>query len=283
MPTLLKTWLQGACKLSLPPLAPRAPIACFAALNALAFSPLALAQPADDDAWHFSVGIGAASQPKFPGSSETRLGAVPTFTASKGRLQLGALPGAGASLGVGYTVLEEGPWRLGVGVGTSLEKPRAANDSATLLGLGDIEQTTLGTVSGSYAIGAATASATIIGDIGGHQQGTQALLDIAFKARPMDKWLVSAGPGITLMDSQYAQTYYGVTPAQSASSGVASYTASAGVSAVRFGAGAEYELTREWRLGARYSASKLQGDAATSPMAEKNTQTSVGLFANYRF
>ena len=104
MPNLLKTWLQGACKLSLPPLAPRAPIACFAALIALAFSPLALAQPADDDAWHFSVGIGAASQPKFPGSSETRLDAIPTFSASKGRLHLGALPGAGASLGVGYTV-----------------------------------------------------------------------------------------------------------------------------------------------------------------------------------
>lgn len=283
MPTLLNTWLQGACKLSLPPLAPRAPIAVFAALNALTFSPLALAQPADDDAWHFSVGIGAASQPKFSGSSETRLDAVPTFTASKGRLQLGALPGAGTSLGVGYTVLEEGPWRLGVGMGISLEKPRAANDSATLLGLGDVEQTTLGTVSGSYAIGAATASATIIGDIGGHQQGTQALLDIAFKARPMDKWLVSAGPGITLMDSQYAQTYYGVTPAQSASSAAASYNASAGVSAVRFGAGAEYELTREWRLGARYSASKLQGDAAASPMAEKDTQNTFGLFANYRF
>jgi outer membrane scaffolding protein for murein synthesis (MipA/OmpV family) len=29
--------------------------------------------------------------------------------------------------------------------------------------------------------------------------------------------------------------------------------------------------------------SKLQGDAATSPMAEKDTQTSFGLFANYRF
>lgn len=252
-------------------------------MNALAFSPLALAQPADDDVWQFSVGIGAASQPKYPGSSETRLDAMPAFTASKGRLHLGALPGAGASLGVAYTVFEEGPWRLGVGVGTNLEKPRAANDSATLMRLGDIEQTALGSFSGSYAVGAATASATLIGDIGGRQQGKQALLDITFKARPMDKWLVSAGPGITLMDQQYAQANYGVTAAQSVISGATVFNASAGVNALRFGAGAEYELTHEWRLSARYSASKLQGDAASSPMAEKDTQTSFGLFANYRF
>ncbi len=259
------------------------PIVFPVALISMSVSPWVLAQPVDDDAWHGSVGMGVVSQPRYPGSSETRAGAMPTFGVTKGRLQLGALPGAGASLGVGYTLLQEGPWRLGLGVGTSLGKPRTANDGAALSGLGEIPNTTLGTVSGSYTQGAVTASASILSDLGGNQQGTRALLDLAFKARPMDKLVLTAGPGITLMNSQYAQTYYGVTAAQSAGSGYSTYKASAGVNALRFGASAEYHLTRDWSLGARLNLSRLQGDAANSPTAEKGTQASYGMFANYRF
>jgi outer membrane protein len=99
----------------------------------------------------------------------------------------------------------------------------------------------------------------------------------------MEKWVLSAGPGMTLMDGQYAQTYYGVTAAQSASSGYGTYKAAAGINALRFGASANYEISREWSLGAKLSVSKLQGDAANSPTVKNGAQTSYGLFANYRF
>jgi outer membrane protein len=138
-------------------------------------------------------------------------------------------------------------------------------------------------LTGSYTEGAVTASASIIGDIGGNQQGTRVLLDVMLKSKPMNKWVFSAGPGITVMDRQYAQTYYGVSSAQSASSGYATYQASAGINVLRIGAGADYELTRDWRLSAKFNVSKLQGDAASSPIAEKGSQISYGFFANYRF
>jgi outer membrane protein len=260
-------------------------IAPSVALMSMAVAPFAMAQPApmEDGAWHGNVGMALMSQPKYLGSSETRMGPMPTFSLTNGRWQLGALPGAGVPLGVSYTVLQDGPWRFGVGVGTSMGKPRSANDGSQQSNLGEIRQSTLGSVSGSYTEGAITASASIIGDIGGSQQGTRALLDVMVKTKPMNRWTFSAGPGITLMDSQYAQAYYGVSSAQSASSGYATYQASAGINALRIGAGADYELTREWRLGAKLNVSKLQGDAANSPITEKGTQTSYGLFANYRF
>jgi len=253
------------------------------ALTSMIVSPLVLAQPVEDDAWHFNFGMGVFSQPKYLGSSETRTSAMPVFNASKGRFQLGALPAAGVPLGVGYTLIQEGPWRFGLGIGTGLGNPRTANYGNALSSLGEIKQTTLGAVSGSYSEGAVSATASYIGDIGGHQQGTRALLDVMLKTRPMDKWVLSAGPGMTLMDSQYAQTFYGVTEAQSASSGYITYKASAGINALRFGASANYELSRELSLGARLSVSKLQGDASNSPTVEKGTQASYGLFANYRF
>ena len=258
------------------------PIVLLVALASMAVSPLVWAQPVDDGAWHFSVGMGLVSQPKYPGSSEKSTGAMPTFSATKGALQIGGLPG-GVPLGVGYTLLQEGPWRFGVGVGTSLGASRSANGSDTLSSLGEIKQTVLGAVSGGYTEGAVNASASVISDLGGQKQGTHALLDVVFKARPMDQWVLSAGPGITLMDKQYAQTFYGVTSAQSTSSGYVTHSASAGVNALRFGAGAAYEITREWSLGAKFSVSKLQGDAASSPTVENSTQTNYGIFTNYRF
>ena len=253
-----------------------------AALTAMATPCMVLAQPVDDDAWHVSVGMGLISQPKYPGSSDTRMGPMPTFSATKGRFQIGALPGAAVPLGLGYTLLQEGPWRFGVGIGTSLGNPRGGNDGSNLSGLGEIKQTTLGTVSGSYTQGPMTTMANLITDIGGHDQGTRATLDVMFRTRP-GRLVWSAGPGITWMNSQYAQTYYGVTAAQSTSSGYSTYQASAGVNAVRLGAGVDYELTREWRLSAKASVSKLQSDAANSPTIDKGTQSSYGVFANYRF
>jgi MipA family protein len=253
-------------------------------LTSMAVSPLVLAQPIDDDdAWHFNVGMGVIAQPKYPGSHETRAGIIPVFNAAKGRFQIGALAGAGVPLGVSYTMIQEGPWRLGLGIGTGLGNSRTANDGTALSSLGEIKQTTLGSVSGSYSEGAVSASASIIRDIGGHQQGTRALVDVMFNTRLMDKWVLSAGPGMTLMDSQYAQTYYGVTAAQSASSGYGTYNAAAGINALRIGASANYEISREWSLGVRLSVSKLQGNASNSPTVKNDAQSSYGLFANYRF
>ncbi|MGV1045031.1 MipA/OmpV family protein [Limnohabitans sp.] len=259
------------------------PLVLLMALPSMAVSSLVLAQPIDDDAWHFNVGMGVIAQPKYPGSNETRTGVMPVFNATKGRFQIGALAGAGVPFGVSYTLIQEGPWRLGLGIGTGLGNSRTANEGTALSSLGEIKQTTLGAVSGSYSVGAVSASASIIRDIGGHQQGTLGLVDVMFNTRPMEKWVLSAGPGMTLMDGQYAQTYYGVTAAQSASSGYGTYKAAAGINALRFGANASYEISREWSLGAKLSVSKLQGDAANSPTVKNGAQTSYGLFANYRF
>lgn len=253
------------------------------ALSFVASATVTHAQPVDDDAWHFSAGMGVISQPRYPGSSETRVGALPTFSASHGRWQIGATPGAGAPLGVNYTLMQDGPWRLGVGVGTGLGNPRNAKDTSNFSKLGTIEQTTLGSLSGSYTEGALAANASIVSDVGGNGQGTRAMLDVMYRTRPTDRLSLSVGPGLTWMDSRYASTYYGVSDTQSANTGYAAYQAGAGVSALRLSAGADYQLTRDWSLSAKLGLTQLQGDAASSPTVDKKNQTSYGLFANYRF
>ena len=253
------------------------------ALSSIGLTLSAQAQAVDEEAWRFNVGVGAISQPQYPGSSETRVGVMPTFSASHGRWQIGALSGAGVPIGVSYSLMQDGPWRLGVGVGTSLGKPRDGQENNNFSQLGSIAQTTLGSLTGSYTAGAWATSAGIVSDVGGKGQGTRAMLDVMYRTRPTDRLSLSVGPGLTWMDSRYATTYYGVSATQSANTGYAAYKAGAGVSALRLSAGADYQLTRDWSVSAKLGLTQLQGDAASSPTVDKKNQTSYGLFANYRF
>jgi outer membrane protein len=235
------------------------------------------------DSWNFTAGLGVVSQPKYPGSSETKTSALPMFSANRGRYFIGGLPGAGVPAGVGAFLVQDAHWRVGVGLGGNLDKPRKESDSARLYGMGDISATALGSVFASYSDSWWKVGGNVVTDLAGKDQGTRATLDLEARYSPMEQLMLTAGPSITWADSKYTQTFFGVTAAQSASSGLAAYTAKSGINSVSFNIGANYQLTQQWGLGARLSASSLRGDAADSPITEKKTQTTVGVFASYRF
>ena len=208
---------------------------------------------------------------------------MPLLSASYGRYVIGGLPGAGIPLGVGMNVLQSGPWRLGIGVGSTLGKAREAADSPRLAGLSDINGTLMGSLFGSYEAPWFALKSHVLRDLGGKDQGTRISVELEGKYRVNDQLMLTAGPELTWADGRYTQTFFGVTAAQSASSGLAAHSASSGINSVKINVGAHYKLTQHWGLGARWSAGQLRGDAANSPITEKKSQSSVGGFANYRF
>ncbi len=261
-------------------------LACLIACRGAAAQPPVDPEASPDagpDAWKFSVGLGVVTHPKYPGSSERKTDALPLFSANYGRFFIGGLPDAGVPLGLGVTLLQDGPWRAGLGLGADLQKPRKESDSSRLTGLGDIDGTVSGSVFASYDAGFVFARGNLITDIGGKGEGTRVNLDLDARYRLLPQLMLSAGPGITWADRKYTQTFFGVTAAQSASSGLAQHDASSGVNSLRFGVGANYQLTPRWGLGARATFSSLRGDAGDSPITEKKSQTSFGLFTSYRF
>jgi outer membrane protein len=78
-------------------------------------------------------------------------------------------------------------------------------------------------------------------------------------------------------------TYYGVTPAQSAASGFAAYQPGSGLRHVSLGLIGGYDLARHWTLVASVQQRWLQGDVAQSPLADcrQNTYANAGIA--YRF
>lgn len=249
---------------------------------AIFVSPQVMAQ-SESDAWGFTVGVGAGSQAKYPGSGDSKTSVFPVVGARYGRYFIGAAPGTGLPLGAGAYLIQNNNWHLGVGLGGQISKPREESDSPRLRGLGDIGTTTLGSVFGSYNDKWYQVRGSLVTDIGGKNQGTRFSMDLEGKYSLTDKLVLSAGPGFTWADGKYSQTFFGINAAQSAASGRALYNASSGINSIRFTVGADYSLSPAWGLGARITTATLRGDSAISPITEDKSQNSVGIFTTYRF
>ena len=236
-----------------------------------------------EDNWKFNMGLGIASAPKYPGSATERIRAMPVLGANYGRFFIGGVPGGGAAAGVGMYLLRESGWSVGVGLGGNLASPRKESDSARLQGMGDISKTALGSVFANYDWRWLAVHTRLQADIGGHGQGTTADLGLEARLPLGGGFAVSAGPSLTWSDHSHRQTFFGVTTAQSASSGLAIHTPGSGLESAALNLGANYVSESHWGAGARVSVGRLAGAAADSPVVEKKDQTSLGLFVNYGF
>ena len=253
------------------------------------FTPAIMAQSAAPDEqtpvdqWRFTVGLGAAYQPKYPGSGDHQTRAFPVLSAGHGRYFIGGVPDTGIPLGIGAFLIQNQTWRVGVGVGHQLQAPRDESDSSRLNGLGDVDATTLGAIFASYNDTWFRVRGYISTDLANNDQGTRISLDLDGKYRVNDSLLLTAGPGMTWADSDYTQTFFGIDSAQSARSGRQQYSAGSGVNSIRFGIGANYRIDPQWAVSARYTAARLQGDAKDSPITEKRSQNTFTVMTTYNF
>lgn len=77
---------------------------------------------------------------------------------------------------------------------------------------------------------------------------------------------------VEIGDDDYMQTYFGVTAAQSARSGLGRFDASAGAKSLHLGLDADLEIFPTWTLRAGAEYVELLGDAADSPVVEEESQ-----------
>ena len=107
-----------------------------------------------------------------------------------------------------------------------------------------------------------------------------------YVAREGDDWLFSIGPRVTLSDRKYQRAYFGITPADSAASGLAAYNPKGGVQAVGIAAGYLHQLSRRWGIASYARHDRLTGDAADSPVTRSlgsRNQLSGGIALSYTF
>lgn len=121
--------------------------------------------------------------------------------------------------------------------------------------------------------------------IGGHD-GWIGEVSADLIARDGDKWLVSAGPRVTINDARYQRAYYGVTPAAALTSGLPVYRPGGGVSSVGVAVGALKQFGPRWGVAAYARYDRLVGDAADSPIVRgpgSRSQPAAGIALSYTF
>jgi len=97
------------------------------------------------------------------------------------------------------------------------------------------------------------------------------------------KFVMFAGPSITLATHRYLQSEFGVTPEQSLASGHPVFDPHAGMVSAGVGFSATRFITDHWLLNLDAAISKLKGSPDVSPITESSTQRELALSIAYHW
>lgn len=226
--------------------------------------------------WSGTVGAGLALAAKYPGASTERVRPAPLISIEyDNRVSLGPL-------GIGVAAVRWNGLRAGPVLG--FQGGRRESDDPRLAGLGDISTSVTGGLFATYTRGPLEVSATARQAISHSTNGLSGLLQVNIRhAFVMARTFVAAGPDLEFGNGDFERTWFGISPAQSPTSGLPLYAPRAGINRV----GLHADLTRRatGHIVLRFFArvSDITGDAAQSPVVERRTQIDVGAGVAYHF
>ncbi len=212
------------------------------------------------------LGVGPLARPNFEGANKYEVVASPTIRVHylniPGLIEFGGGLDSGLSIGPSFGYVGE----------------RKASDAPELAGLRDLDATyELGLRLGygwdfSQAYGAEVygearyAFNEAEGFVGGF--GANAIY------RPTELLTLKLGPNATLASSDYADTYFSVSPEESLATGgrLEAYEASGGFKTVGLRAESRFEVRPTWFLNGEFGYDRLVGDAADSPIVEAGSR-----------
>lgn len=226
----------------------------------------------------WQAGAFVLTAPKYEGSSKYQVLGIPIIAPAGTGDGLVQVKGADDIRLRLFTAqgLEFGPlagWRFS----------RDEEDAPRLNGLGDVDGGLVLGAYGAYRMGPVAAFVSYHHQVTGDDTGGLVRFGLDGKTR-LQPWLtVNATLGSTWASDQYMRAFFSVTPDQSARSGLATYDASAGIKDVFLGLGADFELDQRWTLKLMGRYTHLVGDAADSPIVEREGQWFGGAGLTYRF
>ena len=239
-------------------------------------SPVSPPSAASD--WTFNVGAAALYGPRYVGASATKTMAIPTFDIKyRDWLFISPIRGVGAQIG-----LLEG-LTASAALGADFTS-RKAKDGARLKGLGDIGAAAAIRLGLDYKAGNAFAGAKLISRLGSSNgRGTLLEVDAGYNVLASRIGVLGLGLQAKAMDGTYAQNFFGVSAGQSLASGLPAFAAGSGLQSIGPFAQLFVPLTNDWAFFGRVQYSRLDGDAAASPITQKRGQTLLFLTVSHRF
>ncbi len=266
---------------------PSAPVQTAQPMNYLGREPVApIAPPAESEGkdWTVRLGAGTLYQPKYEGANEHKIVPLPLLIVSYRDLVFlrGPLLGVNA-----FTVRGARPGdKLQIGPLVRYQFGRDEDDSKDLRGMGDVDGSVEAGGFITYGIGPWSAGLTLFRDVSNSHDGLTAKLATGHRMPLGPKVTLRSEISATWADEAYTETFFGVTAAQAARSGMRQYRAEGGVKDAGLTLDLDYKLSDHWGVTGRLGYKRLLGDAADSPLVQDRgsaNQLSTGLFLGYKF
>ncbi len=207
------------------------------------------------------IGAVAIVGPRYMGSEETGFLALPALDY---QWRSGWFAGTGNGAGYNFSATQQAQYglRLTADIGRKQSRADALNGMGSInprpevgafLNYSVTPQTVL---TSSLRYGAGNDSNGLIVDLGA-----------AWSTSLSPTWRLGLGLTGTLVNASYMQSYFGVTTAQSANSGYATYTPGSGWRDLRANAALTWQINQRTVINFGLSASTLVGDARESPLS----------------
>ncbi len=238
--------------------------------------------------WEGAVGLLFNYSPAYQGASDNRLRGRPGLFLRYGRFSATTTGGFvtrrndEVQRGLAAELISRD--RLRVSLSARLDGGRDEGDDPMLKGLGNVRATVRGrlTVVQSFGHGWKL-SAGLSPDLLGRGGGTLLDAGLSYEWALTPTLRANVGTGITAADHRYMQSYFGVTPEQSARSGLRVYEPPAGLRDLGFGAGLRADLGPHWLGFVNVGTSQLKGPTLDSPLTRRRDTWGINGGLAWRF
>jgi outer membrane scaffolding protein for murein synthesis (MipA/OmpV family) len=231
--------------------------------------------------WRTVTGLAAEVQPVYEGSRAYNVQGGPVVNVYYRDIWF-----VTTGEGIGYNFLRGEHYQVGLGLTYDFGR-NERDDLTNLKGVGDISGAPVAKLYASWVL---SRKFPLIMRVDARQfmGGAQGLVGDAAVYLPLPgsspRFVMFAGPSITLATTHYLQTLYGVSPQQSAASGRPIYNIPhAGTSAAGVGFSATKFFTDHWLFNVDAAISQIRGSPAHSPLVETHTQRVLAISMDYNW
>jgi outer membrane scaffolding protein for murein synthesis (MipA/OmpV family) len=230
--------------------------------------------------WRVILGVAAESQPVYTGAHAYKVQGGPVIN-----IQYKDIAFLSTGDGLGFNFLRGDHYRVGAAIAYDLGR-KERDDYGNLRGMGDITAAPAAKLFATYVLSKKFPLILRVDarQILGGANGTVGDVGIYMPLPGSSKrFVMFAGPSVTLATHRYLQSEFGVTPAQSLASGHPVFDAHAGMQSVGVGFSATGFLTAHWLLNIDAALTKLKASPNISPITQTSTQRELAFSINYQF
>lgn len=230
--------------------------------------------------WRTVLGAAAEAQPVYAGAEAYRVRGGPVIN-----IQYSDIAFVSTGDGIGVNFLRGDHYRVGAALAYDLGR-HERDDYNNLRGMGDISAAPVAKLFASYVLSKKfplilrVDARQILGGANGAVGDLGIYMPLPGSSK---KFVMFAGPSITLATHRYLQSEFGVTPAQSLASGHPIFDPHAGMEAVGVGFSATRFLTKHCLVNLDAAIAKLKGSPDVSPLTESSTQREIALSLDYQW